>query len=300
MRLATILISGLFAATAAAQCNYDVIGLPEYPCGQSIGSAAPSDMNNEGVIVGWWQQCNGEDHAIYYWSPKDGLHPEFFLPPTAHTAEAIAINDKGNFTGSARDGLNKAFGWAWIDGAYQIINIPPGMGNAIEPVGINNHDEIVGWLGTPPLGERSAFRWKDGVLTILDVDSTNAGAFGINDNGQIAGLYVAGGPAFLLEGDRLTSLPALPDATSHRVRRINEHGVIVGRTSIVDPEISFTATRWCDGEVTDLGVLPGSDYSVAVGINRFGTIIAQGADDWILVNDSITPLAELADGFDGT
>lgn len=54
---------------------------------------------------------------------------------------------------------------------------------------------------------------------------------------------------------------------------INARGQVVGSSSIASGD--FHAFLWEDGEMTDLGTLPGAFQSFAVGINNRGQVVGR-------------------------
>jgi probable HAF family extracellular repeat protein len=131
---------------------------------------------------------------------------------------------------------------------------------------INNRRQIVGAI------ERNAtpypFIWEDGVVTELPpLPSESSGvARAINDRGQIVG-DIALKHAVLWEGGAVTELVSSFDLRfSCSADAINKRGQIVG-------SCNGSAFLWDDGVVTLLPTLPGGDFAMASGINRFGTTV---------------------------
>ncbi|MCA9289501.1 MAG: hypothetical protein KDA25_00130 [Phycisphaerales bacterium] len=284
------------ATVAQAQCMYEVIELPVPDCGPIPSSITVEDMNIHGAVVGRWRTCDLNAFAIYYWTPEDGHHPEFSLPPGAAQAYAKGVNDKGHMTGRAVGPDGHQFGWAWIDGRYITIPIPDGQGNGIEAMAINNHDQIVGWLGVGPLGERHPFLWEDGELTLLDdiVGSSNACAQDINDDGTIVVRSFSPSQVIVIDAGRSHVLPNLNCADGSvpiaQPYAIGPAGTVVGRISCFQPEYVENAVRW---DMTELTII--SSDARAYGINRFGTIVGGGEmGAWILLNGEFISLAELS------
>src|SRR5205807_983677 len=99
---------------------------------------------------------------------------------------------------------------------------------------------------------------------------------GINDNGDIAGWYIASGNAnvhgFLLQGGVFTTLD-FPGATSTSPYGINKAGEIVGEYST---GIGIHGFTYQSGTYTDVTV-SGATYTQLRGINNVGDIVGRFA-----------------------
>ncbi len=283
-----------------AQCQYEVTPLPIPDCGLIDPSIYPADMNNAGVVVGGYDQCDMSGFAIYRWHPDSGLDTSVQLPPGATSAFATAINDLGNIAGCATSDDGEQFGWILINGEYQIIGLPNGLGPMIDILSLNNSNTAVGWLGSSPSGERHAFRWNDGELTLLDsiVGSTNARAVDINDSGSITGNIVSPSTTFVIDDEGVTFLPVI-DCDDQAFQGISEpfaigpDGTIVGTVTCQD--FLRLAVSWQDGEPVDLGGLPEfPGDSFAYDVNRYGTIVGGSVNGWIWLNGQLTDLQSLS------
>jgi uncharacterized membrane protein len=132
---------------------------------------------------------------------------------------------------------------------------------------INNRRQIVGAI------ERNAspypFIWEDGVVTELPPlpsEDPSGVARAINDRGQIVG-DIALKHAVLWDGGAVTELVSSFDLRfSCSAVGINKRGQIVG-------SCNGSAFLWDEGVVTLLPTLPGGDFAMASGINRFGTTV---------------------------
>jgi probable HAF family extracellular repeat protein len=114
----------------------------------------------------------------------------------------------------------------------------------------------------------------DGTLSVAPNDPA------INERGQVAGTSTTAAGysrAFLWEDGRVRDLGVLPGDTNSGVVAINDRGQVVGTswtyaTTGAGHPFPGHAFLWENGRMRDLGVLPGSDASEPVGINRYGQI----------------------------
>ena len=126
-------------------------------------------------------------------------------PPAAVTTSAYAINNRGQVVGVYADDLTpgKTHGFLLDDGDYTIIDAP-GV-PATVPSGINNRGQISGFTLSPtdadPVAGARGFLLAEGAggpFTPIEFPGApRTFATGLNDGGQIVGLYENADP-----GDR--------------------------------------------------------------------------------------------------
>ncbi|MUN39358.1 hypothetical protein [Actinomadura litoris] len=275
-------------ASAAASSEGAIIRLDLLPGGTTSRATA---VNDRGVIVGYGDTANGENHAIR-WNRRGRVTDLGTLPGGAHSY-AYGINDHGDTVGYAdnADGSERAVRWA-PNGAITDLGTLPGR-TASYAFGINDEGSVVGEVPIRPKIYH-AVKWQpDG--TIIDLGTTSprgsTAADAINDDGVVIGrTFTVGTGNFVNAGTwpagatTVTLLPPLPDGGPRsNSGGINDKGLIVGYAQSrpgPPPIYAIHATLWSPGASapTDLGVLPGgSDYSVANGINNAGTIVGISA-----------------------
>jgi len=104
-------------------------------------NAAAWAMNGKGAVAG----TDGK-HA-FVWTSDGGIRPLAGLPATFISSEATGINDNGTVIGSVRlysSPWPRPFIWS-ASGGYREIAVPAGQ-NSIYFTGINNKDQIVGYV----------------------------------------------------------------------------------------------------------------------------------------------------------
>lgn len=172
--------------------------LPAPPAGFT---AAPTDINNEGVIVGGVTPTPAG-------TPEQGfvLHGStytFFARPNWDNTEARAISDSGLVTGfSYSSDFSQSAGFIY-DPATGIFTdaTPPGSNSTITQ-GMNKHGRIAGNGRNPTVG-KYGFVWQQGniakgktdllpFLSRITVDNSGSAARGINDSGVVVGFNNSG------------------------------------------------------------------------------------------------------------
>jgi probable HAF family extracellular repeat protein len=186
-------------------------------------------------------------------------------------------------------------------------------GDESHALAVNESGQVVGWSTTRPRGGMRAFLWQDGVMHDLGaLGYGRSEAAGINDQGQIVGSLISDQGKrypFICDAGAMTELPggegyALSinnqgQAVGHSystnngpclweagviqpipafgfawgmATSINDRGRVVGRANTgLGAEHAFL---WADGEVTDIGTLPGCDrMSEATAINNWGRVV---------------------------
>lgn len=202
-------------------------------------------------------------------------------------ATAYGLNDNGQVVGSSYNvATGKSEAVIWNNGVVTSLGFE---GVARD---VNNYGVVVGEsgpiLGKGPSGR--AYKWENGQYTDLgDLGGPTAGAYAINDSGEIAGSSYTSrtGPdepqfythAFRYHNGSITDLGGVSvDSGYSRAEAINEAGVIAGRGSLIEMTNSEKHSVLWDADNT-LSSLP-SDfaYSSAEGINDNGLVVGNGYD----------------------
>ena len=155
--------------------------------------------------------------------------------------------------------------------SYTITDIGPGQPLAINSLGdvaIGNTPISSVWspggslLALPPLPGDS-FTWPGGI---------NGQGLAVGESENSSGVYLA---VLWTNGEPL-DLGTLAGRTDSAAFAINASGEVVGYST--RPRSTTEAFLWTKATgMQGLGFLPGGDYSIAEGINRFGRVVGQSA-----------------------
>jgi probable HAF family extracellular repeat protein len=187
---------------------------------------------------------------------------------------ALAINDRGQVTGSATAPAAGGFGYAthafiWEDGVMRDLGTAPGrtMSDAID---VNDRGAVLAGDG---LGGQ--YLVQDGEWVRLSVPGF---ADRINKFGDIAGVYSPSPGqthAYLLKDGVVHDTGTL-GGTFSGPEAINDRGAIVGRSTLPGGT-QTNAFKYESGVIKDLGTL-GGIFSAALGINNHGVVVGASWD----------------------
>ena len=185
-------------------------------------SSRAEGINDSGSVVGG-RNDEGIPQRAFLWT--DGELTDLGTLGGS-TSFAYDINNNFQIVGESRneDGLTRPF--IWENGVMSVLEqLGDSHGSALA---INDVGQIVGSKGN------HAFFWSNGNVQTLDMLGTSSSAFGINDFGEVVGVYSDGGfRAFHWHNGIMRDLNDLIDPESgwhlSHARDINNAGSIVGR-----------------------------------------------------------------------
>jgi probable HAF family extracellular repeat protein len=147
--------------------------------------------------------------------------------------------------------------------------------------GFNNRGQVVGAREDPVCGcgEVRAAIWDGRNATEWSTfGQTLSIAFAINDAGQIVGRAAlpSGIRPVIWHGNTATDLGTLGGG-SGVAYSINKYGHIAGYSTTANEETNY-ATVWRDGQIINLGALPGGNFSTARAINDGGDVVGSSSE----------------------
>src|SRR5215216_5820125 len=242
--------------------------------------AFPRAINNSGQVVGG----TSGDIAFLY---EMGSMTELGVLPGGSSSAAWGINDVGQIVGESNfDETSGGRAILYENGTMTNLGTLPNPGTYGRSVAydINDSGQVVGVSdtmegSTDGRAHEHAFLFEDGTMTDLHALGSNdrSMAVAINNSGQIVGsegFANGGGTAFLYENGNTTDLSARMGVYRSNPEDISDSGQIVGNMlSSIGQESEHAFLYDTDGPVTDLGTLPGRNYSIAVAINSSGQIV---------------------------
>ena len=215
-------------------------------------------INNNSQIVGRAKTENGEYHA-FLWENNQMIDLGTL---GGNFSEALAINNVGQIVGTSHNANGDERAFLWENG--QMIDIGSLNGNSLTyAYSINDYGQIVGRTN------HRAFLWEEGVMVdIGTLGGIYAGAYGINNLGQIAGTSSKEGDdnsyGFLWENGVMTEFGGSPKD----VFGINNTGQVVGWTG--SPQEAFI---WEEGTIDILPSLDTIYPTRSQAVNDSGQVV---------------------------
>lgn len=276
-------------ASAQIPCRYAVEYLPNpAPCpswDRFIGATGISP--NGRYVCGWIDDCNVGEYAVVV--DTQGMQMTILPRPAGVTRmRATGVNDLKEVCGTMElsPPTYLARGFLWRNRQVTDLGVPPGAWR-VEANAINNKTEITGiWCCSPG---NQAYLWRAGVFTTLELPYSSGYGLDIDEESRIVGWMSPPGTgpyeAFLWSKSGVMSLGNLPGGTMIWPHSIAPNGDVAGRATVPDPDapsgFSHRAFLHRNGQMLNLGLLPGATESEASGTNGVTTVGGCG-----LVNDS--------------
>ncbi|MGO8929790.1 MAG: hypothetical protein ACLQU3_23230 [Limisphaerales bacterium] len=246
-------------------------------------------VNNQGHVAAYANNDANENafagDVSFLWKGPGEIQLLPGLPGATDTL-AMSINDHDQVVGDSG-----AAAWAnshavlWDRGVVHDLGTLPGDTGS-DAIMINNQGVVVGFSYNANVD--SAVFWDSSRrIHVLRSLWTIAGAFSINDQGQIGGQAGpdANGdyPAVLWQNEDAVPiiLPKPPGGGSGTPYAINNRGQVVGSVS-PDSGPSLLPALWQDGSLIELEIFPGDPLGFAEQINNRGQIVGasgQGLTD---------------------
>lgn len=237
--LAALVLAGAAVASGTATATtYRIVQLPMTP---DIEWGRANAINAAGEVVGYLLNDSSRKFAVTWGSGPYALHvlPIATLPGSelrAKSTEAIEISDTGYIVGKQYLVRADSIPLRWDPGGGTVRVLRP-------PQGVSADDEV----------------------------------HDVNSNGIAVGLRVTAGPNPPFRRTAIWLTPQLSFSLSSErdgfddnyANAVNDAGTIVGYAIPLGTTVSHAFRRVADGEMQDLGDLPGGeDHSVALDVNE--------------------------------
>jgi probable HAF family extracellular repeat protein len=247
----------------------------DYP-GSAVTLA--NGINPAGDIVGDFGLTLTGPHRGFLMS-ADGHFTAIDYPGAAFTS-ADGINPRGDVVGIYTLADNITRGFLLSAGKFTDIDYPGANSTVIN--GMNARGDVVG--GYTNSGVSHAFLLNNGKYTTIDYPGAAfTTATGVNSGGDIVGRYRDSGGVnhgFLLIGGQFSTLD-FPRATYTGATAITPAGDIVGRQISGGVTHGFLLSRHVRHmghySITDLGPLPGGNFSYAAHISESGLVAGRSS-----------------------
>lgn len=259
-----------FSRSCSAQSSYTFSPIV-FP---GAHETTPQSINDNGQIVGAYRLTpGGRQHGFLL---NHGSYNTIDFPGSAETI-LYGINNKGDIVGRYYASFPDFHGFILSSGVFSSIDFP----GAIDTVttGINNAGVIVGTFGNDTSNPCSTVIFKvfqcgftldAGVFSAFAFPGANTEPSGINDLGEIVGIYNES-HGFSLNGGIFTSID-VPGAFSTLVHGVGPTGQIIGEY------VPGSTLCDCPGFILQSGTFsnfnhPGGVNTVPNGMNTAGQIV---------------------------
>ncbi|MGA2005758.1 MAG: hypothetical protein ABSG70_20460 [Terriglobales bacterium] len=237
---------------------------------------ACSGINNDGVIVGWWVDTNGQLHAFLYNGGTYTELPFYYASGVSNSGSVVGYYlGPGSSSGVIVNYLAepKAFG------SYANIEMTGAQSTAI--YGINDSKAMVG-VYTNSSGATHGLLFAKKKITNIDDPDAQTGtttAFGINTAGDLVGAYTNGsGTVVGFSYSNGTYTDVAPAGSQYtNATGINDSGVITGQW--FDASGNGHGYTYSGSTFTSIDV-PGATFTGCWGINNSGDLACQWGDQY--------------------
>ncbi len=232
---------GAFASVSAATAQPRFL-LQELPIPAGYDSTAPTQINDQGYIVGSSSSGTGDPVATVW---KDGTVKVLGKLKDGTYSVATAINSKGVVVGDGDDGDGRPLGW--VSSGSQLVNFYSNNGGNTRPIAIGENGQVAGYVV-----KGFSSPWRGAIWTINSKDPRKS---------------------------TIINLPVLPGADPVNAQAISFafNKSLQGAGWCDSPE-GQRAVLWNNDaahSIVNLGVF-GSDWtSVAFGINDLGQVVGE-------------------------
>jgi probable HAF family extracellular repeat protein len=291
--------AGPAASTGRPGPHYRLIDLGTFGGPNSAENPEFPYINNRGTVVGFADTATPDDtghgftHHAFRWRKGAMTDLGTLGGPNSF---AVVVNDQDVAVGTAdnRAGEGVAVKWTRTGRIVPLGSLGGRFGLAAD---INERGQVVGvsanttpdpgsWFGWPT--QTRPFIWENGVMRDLGtLGGPDAGAFHINELGQVAGASTVSAPdpstgdvgvhPFRWQNGRMIDLGTLGGRVAIS-QAFNDRGEVAGWSDLAGDQARHPFL-WSRGKLLDLGTLGGT-FGEATAVNNAGEVAgrAQRAD----------------------
>ena len=179
-------ISGLYLTNNGTQAHGYILNDGTFTSYDYPGFAGQTDgegINNHGVTTGYYG--SGSNSTGFF--NNDGSFSSFSYPGACATIP-YSLNDSEQATGNYRPECNTGFlGFFYSNGTFTSLDYPDGTDTYA--YGVNNAGVVTGYSTSNDPPYLIAWLWQNGTFTAVATDQHYVEPFGINNTGQLVGVY---------------------------------------------------------------------------------------------------------------
>ncbi len=238
-------------------------------------SSSATAISSSGLVVGTADRPPPEfpPYRAFLWQEGIGMTDLGELPLCTRVPRPVGVNDSGWVVGVLTcPGAELVC--LFRDAEWRTIPPPSAFDRKTYVNGVNNTGQIVATAATRPPSRAALY--EDGVWTELGTlpgDTYSSGG-AINSSGQVVGASasLSGSRTFVWQRDTGMVDLGLP-VDSSRGSAISDNGLVAGWFGNDDGQSRPFVYR--DGEMLDLGTLPGDESAYAFGVNSLGQVVGR-------------------------
>jgi probable HAF family extracellular repeat protein len=235
------------ASTIVLWTNGQIHPLARTPLGDSKVHS-PSNLNNQGPVVGTDAIATDFSERAWLWDPQQGTIDIGAQLPVPFDNGASAVNGRGLVVGTQVSTVSRAFLWS-LQAGPQVLGVPGDNPERtpVHGIGLNDAGHVVGTtavgLGTYSEIPKNPYLWTPGSGFQLMLPTRSA------------------------------------TDCCHFAEAINDQGTVVGASSVETPEFAVTAVAWPTPD--RIVALNGADASpsVALAINAADVAVGSATTD---------------------